>query len=725
MLRKIQNAFTSGELSPELYARTDFEKYESGCRTLKNWIVRPHGGVSNRPGFRFIAETKYPLKKSRLIEFEFSDTQAYILEFGDQYIRFYMDGGQIETTPGVPTEVASSYLEADLGLIHYCQSADTLYLFHPDYTPRKLVRSGHTSWTQSEIDFTWGPFRDWRDTGISITPTGATGTVNLKASLALFKEDHIGGLWELGGGYVEITSWEASGLNASALVIADIVVGATTLWAEGAWSTYYGFPRTATFENDRLVPAGNSWEPQRLWGSVIGDYENHRAGTNDDDAYRHRIGSQKANVIKSILSEKHLLVLTNGGEWIVGIYGEYISPSNAPRKRESAFGSTDVMPLSTGDITLYLQKPGKTVRGFKYDYQSDGYAGDNLSLMAEHLTKSNIITEMAYQQSPNQIIWCVRNDGVLLGLTYMPEHKVIAWHRHDTEGAFESCATIPGEEEDELWTICNRTVGATTVRYIELLDPAFKGTETYSAFFLDSGLSYNGAPFIITDASQTDPVVLELVGHSLTTGNILRTTGVGGMTELNYSNWTVGATTTDTVELTGASGTGYTAYTSGGIAKKAVVTLSGLDHLAGESISILADGAVVGDETVSASGTITLDNAAGTVHAGLSYECDLETLNIDVPLDIGTLQGMIKKIIGVSLRVYNSFGAWIGPDEDNLKEIMFWTSDDYLTGAPPGLYTGDKTGEANFNYSEKGRVFIRHQAPLPMTILGIITEIEV
>jgi hypothetical protein len=725
MLRKIQNAFTSGELSPELAARTDFEKYESGCRTLKNWIVRPYGGVSNRTGFRYIATTKNSSKKSRLIEFEFSDTQAYILEFGEEYIRFYMDGGQIQSA-GAPYEVASSYLEEDLDSIHYTQSADVLYLFHPDYTPRKLVRTGHASWTQSEIDFRWPPFRDENtDADLFITASVETpgDPTGLTASNDLWNEEYVGQFWKLGGGYVKITAVGDS-LLASGLVVSTVPLAATSVWSKGAWNPQRGYPRTATFDNDRLVAAGNRDEPQRIWGSVIGDYVNHKAGVNDDDAYRHRIGAQKANVIKSVLSEKHLIVMTNGGEWVVGVYGQYISPSNAPRRRESAFGSSNVMPFAIGDITLYLQRPGKALRSLKYEYESEGYTGEDLSLMAEHLTKSNVIVEMAYQQSPNQIIWCVRDDGVLLGLTYMPEHKVTGWHRHETQGTFESCAVIPSNDEDELWTICNRTVGATTVRYIERLDPSFRGNNTYDAFFLDSGLSYDPDEVDITDISQTNPAVVTAPGHSIDASNMVRFTEVLGMTEVNYSSFEVGATTATTFELAYVNGAAYTAYISGGKAKKAITHVTGLGHLEGKTVSILASGATVPDEIV-VGGSVLLDYPAVPIHAGLSYECDLETLDLDVPLQIGTFQGLTGKIVGCILKVYNSFGAWIGPDEDNLKEIMFWSSDDYLVGAPPGLFTGNITGEADFDYSPTARVFIRHQTPLPMTVLGIITEIEV
>ncbi len=195
-LNALINAFNSGELSPQLTGRTDIRKYYSGCRTLENMLVLPYGGVTKRPGTYYIASAKSPSSACRLIPFEFSTQQAYIIEMGNLYLRFYKDGGQI-TSNSSPYEVVTPYLTADIFDIQFIQSADTMYLVHPEYAPRKLTRTGHTSWTLTVIDFERGPFKNENETAITVTPSGTTGYITLNASDSLFDANHVGGLWKV------------------------------------------------------------------------------------------------------------------------------------------------------------------------------------------------------------------------------------------------------------------------------------------------------------------------------------------------------------------------------------------------------------------------------------------------------------------------------------------------------------------------------------------------
>ncbi len=167
------NNMTSGELSPFLYGRVDLAKYLNGCETLENWMPLRYGGVTSCPGSRFVAETKDSTKASRLVPFVYSTLQAYQLEFGDTYIRFYKDGGSIESPPGTPVEISTPYEEADLPLLKFAQSADVLYIVHPDFALRKLTRTSHTAWTLSVVTLTDGPFLDENDTtGWTISASG-------------------------------------------------------------------------------------------------------------------------------------------------------------------------------------------------------------------------------------------------------------------------------------------------------------------------------------------------------------------------------------------------------------------------------------------------------------------------------------------------------------------------------------------------------------------------
>ena len=206
--------FTGGELSPRLDGRTDLSKYSSSCSTLENLVVYPHGSAARRPGSTFIAEVKTSSAKTRLIPFEFSTTQTYMLEFGNQYMRVYKDKGQVLDS-GSAFEISTPYLTAELFDIKFAQSADVMYITHPSHPVKKLSRTGHTSWTLVSCSFTKGPMQDANTTTTTLNP-GATavGTgVSLVASATTginggsgFQSTDVGRFVFLNSGYAKITA---------------------------------------------------------------------------------------------------------------------------------------------------------------------------------------------------------------------------------------------------------------------------------------------------------------------------------------------------------------------------------------------------------------------------------------------------------------------------------------------------------------------------------------
>ena len=609
--------FTGGEFSPLLEGRIDLNKYFNAGRILKNMLVHPHGPSSNRSGFRYIATTKDSSKKSRLIPFEFSTVQAYMLEFGHEYIRFYMDQGQIihtlvtvddwnnETTyypydyvknggfiyrcilealgdatePPNATywiatdiyEIESPYQESELFEIKYAQSADMMWLTHPNHKPHKLSRTGHTNWTLSEYTPTADPFTAAND-----------------------------------------------------------------------------YPACVAFFEERLAFAATNNEPQTIWLSKAGDFEDITTGANDDDVIKIAIAADQVNVVRWMSPGKRLLLGTTGGEWNLGSSAsdEPLTPTNIRVVRESAHGSRNIQPVRVSHVVLFVQKAGKKLRELTYSLEVDSYVAPDMSLLANHITKPQI-NEMDYQQEPFSIVWCVRSDGVLLGLTYLREHEVIAWHRHTTEGEFESVAVIPGTQEDELWAVVKRTIGETPKRYVELLESPFDDTDTKSAFFVDSGLSYDGEP---------------------------------------------------------------------------TTTISGLNHLEGEEVTVLADGATHPNKTVSGN-SITLDREASKVHVGLGYRSVLQTMRLEAGSIDGTAQGRIKRISKVIARLYKTLGCKIGPDEDTLDTIFFRDSSMPMD-APPELFTGDKELDYPEGYETDAHITIVQDLPLPLTVVALMPQIR-
>ena len=442
------NSFVSGEFSPRMDGRVDFDKYFSATKTLQNFLVSPQGSASRRVGTKFIAEVKDSTKKTRLIPFEFSTTQTYVLEFGDQYMRVFKDKGQV-LSGGSAFEISTPYLEAELFDIKFAQSADVLYLCHPNHDVRKLSRTGHTNWTLATVSFSGSP------------SPGLSGANNRPSCVSFFEQ--------------------------------------------------------------RLVFANTNNNPQSLWFSKSGDYENFTTGTNAADAMIYTIASNQVNAIQYLKAVRTLIVGTSGGEFTVSADGTdaAITPTNIAIKRQSSFGSSTVDAIPAGSAVLFLQKARRKIRELQYNFDSDGYTAPDLTILNEAITKSGI-NQMAFQQEPDSIIWCVRDDGVLVGLTYQRAENVTAWHRHIFGGVFgngnavcESAASVSGTlTEDDFYVIVKRTINGATKRYVEVFASFdFDETDATSFRFLDSHLTYSGsATTTLTGLSHLEGQTVSILG---------------------------------------------------------------------------------------------------------------------------------------------------------------------------------------------------------------------
>jgi len=656
--------FTGGELSPRLDGRNDIAKYNSGCKTLENMIVYPHGSASRRSGTQFVAEVKDSTKKTRLISFEFSTVQTYILEFGDQYIRFYKDNGQI-LSGGSAYEISSPYLEAELFDIKFAQSADTMYICHPNHAPKKLTRSGHTNWTLIDDIIINGPFMDHNVETTTANPShksvGQTTTVTFSSTTGInsnqgFLSTDVGRLLHITDGHLKITSVTSTTVVVGTVIVDLNETGSTTDFALGSFSDTTGYPSCVTFFEQRLVFAGTTVQPQTLFFSRSADYENfddkYHETVADDDAIVYTIASNQVNAIRFMTATRTLIIGTAGGEFAVngaGV-GEAITPTNILINKQSNHGAANVDGIAVGNATLFLQRAKRKIRELAYNFDVDGYVAPDLTILAEHITESGI-TQMAYQEEPNSIIWCVRTDGQLLGFTYQREQQVTAWHRHIFGGSFgsgnavcESVEVLPTDDSEyQVWVIVKRTINGVTKRYVEYLHNfAFDETDDTSFNYLDSQLAYDGS---------------------------------------------------------------------------ATTTISGLDHLEGEEVSILADGSTHPNKTVS-SGAITLDRSSTKVKVGLPYVSLLQTMRIDAGSQNGTSQSKTKRIYEITARLYESIGIEIGPDLDNMERIPFRSSANAMDSGV-NVFTGDKDIEFRGNYETDGFIFVRQNQPLPLTVLSL------
>lgn len=250
---------------------------------------------------------------------------------------------------------------------------------------------------------------------------------------------------------------------------------ATTEYAFGVWSEAYGYPSCSTFFQDRLVFAANSQYPHIIWMSRTGDYYNFGTekvdGTvTDDSALAVAVISREVFKINHIISAKDLLVLTNGNEWIIS-GSQIVTPANPPNPMvQTTRGSNECEPQFIGNRAIYVQRRNGTVRDLGYTYESDNYTGDDLTQLAKNLVDGYDLTDSAFQQEPNSVIYFVRSDGAILCLTYIREQKVFGWSSLYTDGDFESVANVVTNSKDTLYAVVNRTVNGATVRYIEVFD---------------------------------------------------------------------------------------------------------------------------------------------------------------------------------------------------------------------------------------------------------------
>jgi hypothetical protein len=663
--------FTGGELSPRLDGRNDLAKYPTGLKTLENFVVFPHGSAARRSGTQFVAEVKDSTKKTRLISFEFSTVQTYILEFGDQYIRFYKDNGQI-LSGGSAYEISSPYLESELFDIKFAQSADVMYICHPNHPPKKLARTGHTSWTLIDDIINNGPFMDHNITTTTLTAShksvGQTATVTASAVTGInndqgFLSTDVGRFVHINDGHIKVTS-----VTSSTVVVGTVIKDlgttiATTDFALGSFSDTTGYPSCVTFFEQRLVFAATLNNPQTIYFSKSGDYENfddnYHGTVADDDAIVYTIASNQVNAIRFLTATRTLIIGTAGGEFAVTggstSSGAAITPTNIAINKQSNHGAANVDGIAVGNATIFLQRARRKLRELAYNFDVDGYVAPDLTILAEHITKSGI-TQMAYQEEPNSIVWCVRTDGELLGLTYQREQEVVAWHRHIFGGSFgsgnavcESVEVLPTDDSEyQVWVIVKRTINGVTKRYVEYLHNLdFDETDDTSFNFLDSQLEYSGSP---------------------------------------------------------------------------ATTISGLSHLEGQTVSILADGATHPDKTVS-SGEITLDRSASKVKVGLGYTSLLQTMRLDAGSQDGTSQGKTKRIFDIAIRLYESLGVEVGPDLNNMERIPFRSSADPMDSAV-SVFTGDKEVEFRGNYETDGFIVVRQTQPLPLTILSLYPRLQ-
>jgi hypothetical protein len=671
-----------------------------------------------------------------------------------------------------PIEIWSDFSEADLPNISYVQSADIMYFAlggaHHVY---RLDRFGHTSWSLTEVLFSDGPYLDQNLTGTTMSASSGTGTgVTITASSTEgvndgdgFRATDVSRLIRIKNG-TEFGFAQITGFSSTTQVTADVLgrslpTSGTAEWRLGEWNDTDGWPSVVSFVQQRLATAATIREPQKFWLSVSGDIENFADSDKegdvlDDSSINFRLAAQRVNTILWFAARKKAIIGTQDGNWTLRSDGAILKPTDISADFEVSAGCAKIPPIEIRSRLVFAQKQLRKVVEFADVIQSNGLEGFDafdLTLLNDRILKDGVI-QMAYQQEPDSVIWCVRGDGQLATLTYQPDQDVLGWSRQIIGGAFqgshavvESVAAIPGQdgpgqfkssaERDEVWVVVKREINGTTKRYIECIESAFNGDEDLQedAFYVDSGLTLNN-PIAISAITKANPgVVTTAAAHGLSNGEEIRITRVKGMTELNNTSFKVAGVTATTFQLQDTSSvnvntTNFKTYSAGGEVRDKVTTISGLSHLEGQTVQVFADGAVQNTKTVS-SGSITLDSAASLIHIGLSYTRRYKSLKLAYGGRDGASIGRPKSIADIILVVMETAEGAISVAtvEDGVTgavtELDLRSAND-IDGNPVDFFTGEIRLGVTAGFDDDIRILLEGSAPVPATVLALSPEID-
>jgi len=813
--------FNLGEISPRVMGQFDESKpiYRDGMALMQNFMIFQSGGAFYRPGTQYIA-TAGQTAPVRLQLFQYSLSQTYILEFGNQYIQFYANKGQLVSAPNTPVTVATPFLQADLFNLQFATQDDVAYIVNPNYPVYKLIRLSATSFALNKVQFIGGPFMDSNVGNVTLTASSATGSCTLTATIPawssgtqylpgdyvthggvtylcllthvagtfatdlssgdwtvqnFFVSGHVGSLWSVGAGSAGPPVEPAGTFVCTAFTSSTVLTGyvqnnpdgtagtisttsATSQWAEGCFSTYRGFPTSCCFHEGRLILGGTITQPKTAWGSVVGSYEDFSVNADtDSDSWQYTSTSGGAiqwmrDIMVNGSIGLRMGTLQGTTVWLDGSQSG-ITPSSPPSISPGPdYQVQYTQPVQIGSYLYYLQGNSFQLKQIIYDYVTGADKSEDTTLLADHILRDGLgAIQMARQQSPNDRIWVVRNDGVLAVLTRNAEQQIEGWTKvvagstASGTGTYNSVAVAPVQgADDQVWTSVSRIVNGSQVQFIELFT-----NELFNNYWepirLDASLNIN-TPITISGISNANPAVVTAPAHGLSNGNRIKIDIVNGMTTqvvnslnqvvtvgLNMNQYLVANVTTNTFTLTDLAGnpintSSWSTYLSGGQARLGNTTFSNLGYLNGEYVTVVADGGLVSGQQqfLVSGGVITLPNYAFVVTVGLLYTGTMQFLPLGEQSDGYISQTKKRKLYKPVGRFWNSAGGQFGYPSDNMQNITFPTEIPNVQPSQfPGLFTGDFEMDVESFFDPTWAPFIIQTTPLPFMILALVCRSDI
>ena len=647
----IQTNFTTGEVDPLLKARIDINQYYNALEQARNVLIQPQGGIERRPGLQFIFEipsAANPQNGMKLVPFEFSTTQSYMLLF--VHNRMY-----IFKNKELVTNINSSgndYLTTTIGstvlaTMDHTQSADTLIVVQEDMAPKKIVRGGsHSTWTISDLSFEFIPKFNFTQSETTInqtiTPSAVDGNITITAGGNVFASGNVNQYIEANDGmgraritrFVSATSVEAiveiPFFNTSAIASGGTFIDGGY---EDSWSSSKGFPRTCTFHEGRLYFGGVKSRPNTIFASRVARFFDFNPGEAlDDDSIELTISTDSTNAITGMFSGRDLQIFTKGGEFFLPQSTlDPITPTNVVVNGATRRGSKEgIKPVGAESGTLFIQRAGKSLREFLFSDVELSYISNNISLLSSHLLKSpsDMALRKATSTTDGDLLLIVNEtDGSLATYSILRGQNVIAPSLSTTDGLFVNV----GVDVDQIYFTMKRTINSATKYYVECFN----------------------------DDNTTDSAKL-------------------------YS----------------------------GSSKPSSTTVTGLNHLIGKTVKVIADDSMQLDKVVNGSGQITLDAVPTTyVEVGLDFTPTIKTLPVELKLSSGNIMGQKKRIIEATANLYLSQNLTL-----NGNDLLFTAG---------SFFTGKKRKKPMLGYDRDGQMTLSQSAPLFFTLLGIEFKVSV
>lgn len=646
----IQTNFTTGEVDPLLNSRIDINQYYNGLDKARNILIQPQGGAIRRPGLEYVSEipsAANPSSGCRLVPFEFSTTQSYMLLFVNNRMYVYKNKNLVTNINGsgndyLTTTITSAYIPT----MDYAQSADTLIVVHEDMQPVEITRgASDSSWTITNITFEYIPQYAFTITTTNgshnITPSEVDGNITLTTSGGTFSASDVGQYVEAndGIGRARIVNYVSSS-EVDAIVEIPFfntdAIGAGSWYIErgyeDTWSSSKGWPRTVTFHQGRLYFGGSKSRPNTLFASRVARFFDFNPGeTLDDDAIEATLATDSVNAITGMFAGRDLQIFTKGGEFFISQASlDPITPNNLVVSTATRRGSKEgIKPVGAESGTLFIQRAGKSLREFLFSDVELSYISNNISLLSSHLLRSpsDMALRKATSTDDGDLLLLVNStDGSLATYSILRGQNVIAPSLSTTDGEFVNVAV----DVDTIYFVIKRTINSTTKYYVEAFN----------------------------DDNTTDSNVL----------------------------------------LSGASLPGTT-------------TVTGLSHLEGETVKVIADDLMQTNKTVS-SGQITLDSVPTSyVEIGLDFTPEIKTLPVELKLPSGNVLAQKKRILEATANMYLTQNLTL-----NGNDFSFTAGD---------FYTGLKRRKPILGYDRRGQLTFSQSQPLFFTLLGIEYKVSV